>query len=341
MRHSRLHLSAAAAFLVAAACGGCSEKITITQYPVFHDQQPKSIAVIPFRSATDPGAGVAVSDMLAASLAANGTYAVSNRNDLSALMDERDIQIAFGTDAAASAAKFKKLGKVQAILVGTVTTYAATTRNEQKSDPIFNYDNKGNQYFTGAYNSYVFTRHEANVAVSATLIRVSDGTPIHATAGPAQSNSWAQGSPPQYDANACLANATRSVVDQLVKEFAVTRCQISVKPADDLRTATELYDNKWEYADKFRKTDEKMYVVVRLPAVCDRNRFRITIVRFNERKDLAVNDIVWTSKFGSYGYMFSPKDIAAKGGGPGEYLVKFYSGPEPVMTRRFRIEPGK
>ncbi len=33
----------------------------------------------------------------------------------------------------------------------------------------------------------------------------------------------------------------------------------------------------------------------------------------------------------------SPKDLADKGG-PGEYEVKFYSGPEPVLRTTFMIE---
>jgi hypothetical protein len=37
--------------------------------------------------------------------------------------------------------------------------------------------------------------------------------------------------------------------------------------------------------------------------------------------------------------VFSPRKIAQKGGGPGEYQVKFYAGPEPAMVRDFKIMP--
>ena len=80
-----------------------------------------------------------------------------------------------------------------------------------------------------------------------------------------------------------------------------------------------------------------MFVVVRLPGLCDRNRFKIVIVRNGQREVLAEQEIIWTSKYNSFGYLFNPKQIAEKGGGAGEYLIKFYSGPEPVMTRKFSV----
>ncbi|MCE5326687.1 MAG: CsgG/HfaB family protein [Planctomycetaceae bacterium] len=335
MRQSFFLLCVTAAVL-AALCGGCTKTITITRYPAFYDPSLKSVAVVPFRG-NNSAASLAISDALAGAMAANGTYAVYNRNDLAALMNEKDLQLAFGGDAAAAASQFSKLGKVQAILVGNLVTYAATTRNEPKSDPIYSYDGNGNSYVSG-YRKYVLTRNEANVAVTATLIRVADGRPIHATPQQLKATSWAQGSPPPRDAHGCLANAVDGVVGQMVAEFAVTQCQIKVNPNEDCRTAAALYDNKWEYADRFSTQDDKMFVVVKLPGVCNNNRFRLTIVRSGERVDLATHDLLWSSKFGSFGYGFSPREIAAKGGGAGEYIAKFYSGPEPVMTHAFRIE---
>ena len=52
--------------------------------------------------------------------------------------------------------------------------------------------------------------------------------------------------------------------------------------------------------------------------------------------ELAARDIEWTKKYGAYGYAFNLKSIV-QAGGPGEFTVKFYSGPEPVFTRDFRI----
>jgi len=336
----RIQITTAIAALVVsmALLGGCDKKLTITQVPVFYHPDLKVIAVAPFRNQTQwRGANDIIADQVAAGLMANGAYKVFNRNDLKAIMDESDLNIALGADPVAAAGKLRKLtSKVQAILVGTVMTYAATSNKQQKRDPVYSYDRKGRAYISG-YRSYVHTRNEGNVSVTATLIRVSDGSTIYATPEPAWSRVWAQGSPPNKDAHACVSDAARMVAEQLVTTFAPTRKVIKINPGKALRTASELYDNKWTYQKTFDASSDKMYVVVSLPPSCDRNRFRLTIVRKGEREDLASQDIQWDKKHRGFGYVFSPKEIAAKGGGPGEYEVKFYSGPEPIMRRKFKI----
>lgn len=331
---------AAALVLLAAMGGGCSKKVWITQIPPFYTPDLKTIAVVPFRNrSTRRDAGNVIADKLAAALMANGSYKVFNRNDLSALMDQQDLKIALSGDTSAAADKFKQHTNVQAILIGTVTTFSATSRTQRRKDPQYVYDKRGRQRLAG-YRTYDYTRNEANVSVTAVLIRVSDGTTIHSTPRPASRQIYSEGESPAMDPYACAAVAADWVVYQLVAEFAPVRRQISLNPGKALRTATgaEPYDNKWTYSDKFSVTDEKMHVVVALPASCDRNRFRITIVRKGERVDLAFMDIVWTRQYAGYGYLFNPREIGEKGGGPGEYEVKFYSGPEPVLRRTFKIE---
>jgi hypothetical protein len=78
---------------------------------------------------------------------------------------------------------------------------------------------------------------------------------------------------------------------------------------------------------------------VTLPPSCDRNHFRITMVRKDQREDLAEQQLTWDRKDSERGagFQFSPKELAAKGG-LGEYEAKFYSGPEPVLRTTFKIE---
>ncbi len=328
----------AVVLLSIALTGGCDKKMTITQVPTFYHPSLKVIAVAPFRNQTQwRGANNIIADQVAAGLMSNGAYKVFNRNDLKTVMDESDLNIALGADPVAAAGQLKKLtSKVQAILVGTITTYATTTNKQQKRDPVYAYDRKGNAYISG-YRSYVHTRNEANVSVTATLIRVSDGSTIYATPKPAWARVWAEGSPPNKDAHACAADAAGRVASQLVATFAPTRRQIKINEGKALRTASELYDDEWTFQKKFSADADKMYVVVALPPSCDRNRFRLAIVRKDQRRDLASQDIQWDKKHKGFGYVFSPKEIAANGGGPGEYEVKFYSGAKPIMRRKFKI----
>jgi hypothetical protein len=329
-------LMAIIALLAAAVLAGCSETLVITQVPEFNSPDLKAIAVAPFRNQTTrKGAGDIIADNLATGLTANGTYKISNRNDLKTVMDENDLQIALGGNAAAAADKLKKLTQVQAILVGTVATFAATSNSQPREVPDYATDRYGNAYVAG-YHKIIYTRNEANVSVTASLIRVSDGTTIYATPQPLWARVWAEGSPPAKDIHACALEASAMVASQLVETFAPVRKQIKVSPSKALQTASELYDNKWTYSDTFKSTDEKMFVVVALPPSCDRNRFRLVIVKKDQREEVAAQDIKWSKENAGFGYTFSPSKIAQKGG-PGEYEVKFYSGQQPVMRRKFTI----
>ena len=337
-KQTRITLAVAALALSAALLNGCDKKLTITQVPTFYHPDLKVIAVASFRNQTQwRGANDIIADQVAAGLMANGAYKVFNRNDLKAVMDESDLNIALGADPVAAAGKLRKLtSKVQAILVGAVTTYATTSNTQPRQIPQYVYDRRGNRRISH-YVTQMHTRNEANVAVTASLIRVSDGSTIYATPEPACSRVWAEGSPPKKDRHACASDAARMVADQLVTTFAPTRKVIKVNPGKALRTASELYDDKWTYQKTFDASNDKMYVVVALPPSCDRNRFRLTIVRKDQREDLASQDIQWNKKHKGFGYIFSPKEIAAKGGGAGEYEVKFYSGPEPILRQKFKI----
>lgn len=120
------------------SAGGCSAKIWVIQTPDFYTPKLKTIAVVPFRNQTDwRGAGDILGDKLASALMANGAYTVFNRNDLKTVLDEQDIARALSGDPAAVAAKLRNPKEVQAILTGTVTTYAATSNSQNRQDPVY------------------------------------------------------------------------------------------------------------------------------------------------------------------------------------------------------------
>lgn len=339
MRNSPDVVRGVALVLLAALGGGagCSKKIWVYQVPSFHTPDLKSIAVLPFRNqSTTRNAGDVVADKLATALMANPTYHVFARNDLKTLLDQEDLRNALSGNVGPGTS-LRKHTDVQAFLTGAVTTYSMTSNRQFKKDPIYAYDKRRKQRYIQGYRSYYYTRNEANVSVSAALIR-PDGTTIHATSAPVHAQQPSEGESPGMDPYACAAVATDQVIRRLVEEFAIVRKQVKVDTGKALRTASDFYDNQWTYTDKFKSTDEKMLVVVALPPVCDRNPFRLVIVLKDQREPLASKDIVWSAKHASFGYAFSPRQLAGKGG-IGEYEVKFYSGPEPVIRHKFRIEP--
>lgn len=332
------------AFIVLAsslAAVGCSKKMTITQYPAFYTESLRSVAVVPFRSATkETNAGLVVSENFSRALMQNNTYQVFNNNDLGAIEGQRDLMIYAETgDASVAASKLRPGGKVQAMLVGTVTTYAKSTSTQRRQDPIQSWDSVNKMWVTTGYRTYDYTRNEGTVAVSAAMIRISDGTQIHATAE-AVGREASEGEVPSMDAYECLRRATEKAVRQLVAEFAVTRQTISFADKD-FKTASDLYDGKWTYTDRFKASEEKMFVALKLPPSCDRNKFRVTMIRQGQRVDLAEANFVWQrgwSEEAAHGFEFSPKKIVEVGGGPGTFEAKFYNGPEVIAVRSFRIE---
>ncbi len=337
MKTYRHTLAAALVAAAALASVGCAQKITITNYPEFYSPELQTVAVVPFTNQTNwNGASEICADKLATALRNNGAYKVYNRSELKAILNERDLQIAFGGDTGQAAGKFRELGTVQAMIIGTVTNYSATSQREQRQEPVYSINRKGESYVSG-YRTFVFTRNEGNVAVTATLVRVRDGEAI--CAAPAAYQAPSEGSPPGMDSNACVNLATDNVVWQLVAAFAPTRQVIKIKPSEALIVADgQKYDNKWPRAKKLSASADNAFVVLTLPVNCDRNRFGLTIVRKDDKADLVSQNLVWDRNQGEFVMSFSPKEIAAKGGGPGDYEVKFYSGPEPVIRLTFRIQ---
>ena len=324
---------------------GCTKKMKVLHRPAW-TSTIRRIAVVPFRNESGiAGAGRIVSDQVAAALANNGAYQrVYNRSDLRHIMDEQKLQQSFSSNPSAMA-EFRRWGKVDAILVGSVQQFAATYRNERKREPVKVYNKATKQMvWTGAYKTWVHTRNEANVSGTAALIRVSDGATIYATPGPVVGRAWSEsgygGSAPKLDPNACRTAATLQVINQLLSAFGVSQVEVRIGDKDFLVVNGPPFDGKWPEANAFRAGDEKMFVMLRLPPVCDGKTFQIAIARKDGRENLAQTTLVWDKAYSQQGmaYPFSPRDLAARGG-PGEYEAKFYAGPEPLVGKKFMILP--
>jgi hypothetical protein len=149
------------------------------------------------------------------------------------------------------------------------------------------------------------------------------------------SNAWAQGSPPTYAPPDLIRMAEDDQVNRIVRAVAVTRTQIKLE-GEVLRTATALYDQKWDWQRRMEPSDNQFFVVVTLPGQAHRNNFSLTIVRKGERDVLAKHDFVWNAQYGEFGYDFKVSPIVEKRGF-GLYQAKLYSGPELIATYDFHI----
>jgi len=175
------------------------------------------------------------------------------------------------------------------------------------------------------------------------LLSQRTGKTIHAVTSPAQSHVHDEGNPPKMSMDVCTAVALDNVIYQLVEQFAVIQKTIKVKPKETFFSGTgERYHAEWIRQNDFATTDEKMAMVVAMPAEVDRNPFSIVIIRKDTRADLAETSFVWSRDNPAYGvaFEFCPRELAAAGGA-GDYLARLYVGETAVLEHKFRVRPPK
>ena len=346
--NSALRMKVAPTILVSiavAALGGCTKKISIVQYPVFWDQAPKSIAVTPFRNETPfRYIGMQVTNDLATRLSANGSYNVYDRMLLKAYLNEQDLQRAFSTDQQAAASAMVKIPKVQAILTGVITTCNwPRTRTETRVVSQRFYNPNGTS-FTRPVRQFVYI-NEAELKANAVLLRITPNGPQVIHSCPVRGYMKSAGPAPKFSREGCMSIARSQVVQQLMEQFAIVRRVIKIKPSDAFFTATDQpYAGEWPKSKKFSvSSGQKIILVLILPPQCDRNRFKITVSRKEGRTDLAAFDVRWTKAMSAAPagkqFILNPADLAAKGSGPGDYVISLFSGhPKPVIKHKIKIE---
>jgi len=324
--------------LVLLALGGCEKTLVVRHYPEFYNERIKTVAVMPFYNETwRSRAGEIFASRLAALLKANGTYDVLGPRELGT---EGLLKPATPPATRPVIEQLGKSGKVQALIYGTVTTCSASGHSYLVADdegPDWYYPDGGRfhryRYDYPQYH-YEFVT-QANVEVTATMIKVSDGSVLCSTPTPVQAtvtlNSY---SPPSRDV---LTDAVDKAAGQLVGLIAIVPVKVKVNPAKDLRTATGRRSGQWLYSDVFGLEDEAIHVVLHLPPAADRNPFRLTISPQGDTGEvLAAEDFQWSSKDNVRGFAFSLTEIVA-GAGPGPYQVNFYAGGKLVMRHSFAV----
>jgi hypothetical protein len=328
----------ACSILLAGCDGGGSRKgkIVVYQYPEFYQPDLKRIAVLPFRDPPEhPGLGRKISDEVATLLTKNSTYEVYTRSHLADVLAERDLADAGIIDADV-AMQIGQAKSVQALVCGVCTRCETVSKEETRYQPVpvWGRNDRGKQVIIRFdQKPYAWTRHDAFVECNVVIIDATTGRHIGAVKDPTDISD--AGSPPHKSPPELLAMAQNDQAARVARGIAVTRTEIKLK-GDVLRTASDIYDNKWEWKERFQPTDEKVFAVVQLPPEADRNNFKITIVPKDSRDVVAEQEFVWSKQDDRKGFPFEVRRIIEKLG-PGEYKAKLYSGPEPIATRSFRI----
>jgi len=333
----------------AAACviGGCAKNLDILQYPAFYQPDLKTIAVLPFRSASDDATGWDFAEATAAALGANGTYKVLSPGMLSESMSKSDFEKLIEADPAEAAAMLAKLDDIDLLLTGTVTVSSRLYRTvSYYRGPYYyprryyyhGYGYRHPYYYPGGYYHYgprYDYYSEAAITATAVVYGVADARRLYGTVSPIVT---VVHDDVYYDrGGALVAEAADDVIARIVSNVAIVPTRIKVKPKETLHTASEDAGGVLRFTDRFSADAERMHVVVTLPSVADHNAFRIDIVPKGTDNVLAEETFVWSRLKRQLVINFSPRKLAEQAG-TGKYTIRFYSGGRKAFERHFRIE---
>ena len=342
----RTILRAVTVLVAAVWLSGCT-KFTVYRYPDFYQPgQIQSVTVVPFEtSAThERWIGRAVADRLAAALAASGSYPIVRSP---ALAETPQPQGATPPGQAA-------------VLAGEILHYEVLTTEHVQyvhDYPYYYghpyYYRRGGHYRRGygypyygypyyGYPGYAYTTTQTNafIVVAAELQLTDTGQVLHATL-PAVSAQAICDDGSLRRGRSCQDLAIDRAVWQLLAEFAVTEHEIRVDPNKALRIVSSRDEKgEWRDEDSFSTDDTELTVAIALPYEAHRNTFDVSVVRKGTDQPLAAQTLTWDrgAPFGDMTLTFSPAAIAAAGGGPGKYVLRFYANGEEVMSRGFKIE---
>jgi hypothetical protein len=368
---------AAGACAMAIALGGCSRSFTAREYPTFYEPDIRTVAVVTFRNDTRmPGAGVFAAEDLAMALRINGTYSVVPPRRLRSLLSAKKLEPPSRTDYTRDAEEFRKLGGIQAFIVGRVLHGRSTTERYAAdygypapylADETFMeparyqlVDEEGDEgeggegeegfgddfdddygdfgpFYPYGYWDYPEYSVRASVSIEATMVRVSDGQIMRTTTSPVKGRA-SLSSYRRIAPGSATVDAMHRAVARLVREFAAVPIKVKVNPRTDIRTAAGRLDGQWQFSNTFSPTDDRLFVVLRLPFDVAHDSFRVTITpKGRTYRALASRDLVWPVGAETQNVEFSPREMAPHMGA-GEYTANLYARGQLVMQHDFTMK---
>lgn len=319
---------------------GCVQTMNIDRYPQCYDPSIRTVAVGTFKNQTPQvNVGEVMADHLATSLNVNRTYTVIGPREIEVALQKRNEKIS-DMNYAAQAKIVGEITHADAYITGDVLSNSVFKSAYVDYDyPDLHYDDfeRFHPHWMSPYYSNADYVTEAFISVNASMVSVPDGRLICTTAEPVKASSSVRGISAKESYNASEYTIYKAV-KQIEYQFAVVPADIKVYPYKDIRVASGRKGTAWNFTNSFGKNDETMYVVIHLPAEAAKNKFSLTIT-LQEQKDnvLFLQDFTWKSGEKEQGYLFSPRQIAAKNG-PEKYSVNLCRKGEIIMSHNFSIK---
>lgn len=366
-----------AVLLTAVMLSGCGKELSVMRYPDFYRPGLERVAVLPFNNHTGrSGAGDLMAEALADALRENGTYRVVGPDEVERQTGRGGARLGPGESVESIAAKFRRSGIADAVLVGTVTDFD-TERYYRYIEPLdyygpyYHYWGPGYPYwgrpyyghrargthrrhhghsrghFHGGYGYYPHSRYYAGyqpyaypedlAEVSVRASLVDVSEGRALYATPGAIDVRAYGRGGGSQENRALLNrAVSRAAAKILGEVAAVPVKIRVDPSRVLRTARRRGED-YEQTDDFTPADESFHAIIRLPEEAARNSFRLTVVRAGRSEVLAERTFRWEPGQREQRVRFDLAEITERGG-LGRYQLRFHSDAVVVLDRSFKVE---
>jgi hypothetical protein len=330
---------------------GCAKDVPVTHYPTFYSDSIKTLGVVRFRNRSgNARAGLLMAEAFTRALEANGTYRVLGPGQVDRLPADANATADPDRPLDEWVSDINNAGEVDAVVTGVVLAYQAGQYSVPDSTvSVGTGVGYGRPYpyrhWSGGlygYRSWPVTyrmEREAAVSVKITLTRSSDGQVLFTTAQPVRMRLDSRDVEGDVPAEEMLGHAADRAASMLADRVAPHRITLKLKPDKTLRTARDFSAGEYDYADEFHP-GQTLYAVLSLPDEADRNTFRLAIIPKEGAAEIASREIVWTRSAEKRSVTFEVDELL-KDAGPGEYLLKLYSGDVFAFQQDFRVRPKK
>jgi hypothetical protein len=318
---------------------GCVQTMKIDHYPQCYNPNITTVAIGTFKNQTPQvNAGEVMADHLASSLSVNRTYTIIGPRKIEEALQKRNEKIS-DMNYAAQAKIVGEITHADAYITGAVLADSVFKSTYVTADYTDTYDDfeRFHPHWMSPYYQDVDYVTEAFISVNASMVSVHDGRLICTTAGPVKASSSVRGIGTEEGFNASEYTIYKAA-KQIEYQFAIVPADIKVYPDKDIRIASGRKGTVWNFTGSFGKNDETMYAVIHLPAEAAKNKFSLTITSQKQKDNMLFSqDFTWKSGENEQGFLFSPRQIAAKNG-TGKYSVNLCYKGKIIMSHDFSIK---